>query len=256
LIDPRAIVDPKAELAADVEVGPFAIVGPDVEIGPGSAVGAHAVVRGPTRMGRGNRIFPFASVGDEPQDKKYHGEGSWLEMGDGNTVREYCTINRGTEAGGGVTRIGDDNWIMAYVHIAHDCRVGSHTIFANAASLAGHVDVGDHSVLGGFTLVSQFCRLGEHSFTAMGSVIPRDVPPYVLVSGHMAQPYGVNTEGLKRRGFSEEALRGVRQAYKLLYRSKLGLEDAVARIRELAEDVPEVRIVAEFLETSERGIVR
>jgi len=199
LIDPRAIIDPGAKIAADVTVGPYTVIGADVEIEAGTWIGPHVVIRGPTRIGRENRIFQFSSLGDEPQDKKYAGEDTLLEIGDRNLFREHVTVNRGTVQGGGVTRIGGDNWIMVGVHIAHDCVVGNHTIFANNASLAGHVTVEDHVILGGFTLVHQFCALGAHSFTAMGSVIPKDVPPYVLVSGHMARPYGLNAVSRPRR---------------------------------------------------------
>jgi UDP-N-acetylglucosamine acyltransferase len=243
-------------LASDVSVGPYTIIGPDVEIGAGTKIGPHTVIRGPTRIGCDNRIFQFASIGDDPQDKKYQGEPTELHIGDGNTIREYCTINRGTLQGGGVTRIGNDNWIMAYVHIAHDCQVGNHTIFANAASLAGHVTVGDWAILGGFTLIHQFCTLGVHCFTAFGSVIGQDVPPYILVSGHMARPHGLNTEGLRRRGFSSETLRRLRQAYKIIYRSGITLEQAIVRLREMTEECPEVGLFVETLSNATRGIIR
>ncbi len=256
LIDPRAVVDPGAHLGEGVVVGPFAVIGPQVEIGAGTTIGPHAVINGPTRIGRDNHIHAFASLGDAPQDKKYRGEFTELVIGDGNTIREYVTISRGTTQGGGVTRLGDDNWVMAYVHIAHDCVVGNHTIFANAASLAGHVTVGDWVILGGFTLVHQFCMLGAHCFTAMGSVISQDVPPYVLVSGHMARPRGLNTEGLKRRGFTPEALRQLRQAYKVLYRSGFTLEQALQQLREMIPGCPEIGLLVEGVEQSSRGIIR
>lgn len=256
MIDPRAIVDPAARLAPDVSVGPFAIVGADVEIGAGTRVGPHAVIKGPTRIGRGNRIYQFASIGEDPQDKKYAGEATRLEIGDGNLFREYVTVHRGTAQGGGITRIGDDNWIMIGCHVAHDCIIGSHTIFSNNAALAGHVTVEDHAILGGYTLVHQFCAIGAHCFTAMGSVISKDVPPYVLVSGHMAKPYGLNVEGLKRRGFSTETIAGLRRAYKLLYKSNLALEQAVKEIRALAETTPEIGAFADFIAASQRGIIR
>ena len=200
MIDTRALIHPKAELASDVEVGPYTVIGPDVMIGEGSWIGPHVVINGPTRIGRHNKIFQFASVGEIPQDKKYGGEPTLLEIGDRNVIREFCTLNRGTAQGGGVTRIGSDNWIMAYVHIAHDCQIGNHTIFANNASLAGHVVIEDHVILGGFTQVHQFCALGAHCFTAFGSGIAKDVPPYVMVAGHPAEPHGLNVEGLRRRG--------------------------------------------------------
>ncbi len=256
MIDPRAAVDPSAELAEDVAIGPFAVVGAGVRISAGTRVGAHAVIQGPTRIGRDNQIHAFASVGTDPQDKKYAGENSRLEIGDGNTFREFVTINRGTAGGGGVTRIGDDNWIMAYVHIAHDCLIGSHTIFANNATLAGHVDVQDHAILGGFTLVHQFCRLGAHCFTAMGSAINRDVPPFVMVAGHMATPRGINTEGLRRRGFGGKRLAAIRQAYKTLYRSGLRLEEARERLAAESGDNPDIDELVRFIADSRRSIVR
>lgn len=256
MIDPSAAVDPSAELAEDVEVGPFAVIGPDVRIGAGSRVGAHAVIQGPTRIGRDNHIHAFASVGTDPQDKKFAGETTRLEIGDGNTIREFVTVNRGTSGGGGVTRIGDDNWIMAYVHVAHDCVIGSHTIFANNATLAGHVTIEDHVILGGFTLVHQFCRMGAHCFTGMGSAVNRDVPPFVIVAGHMATPRGINTEGLKRRGFSPDRLSAIRRAYKTLYRSGLHLDQAVERLRTESGDNPDVRQLVEFITESQRSIVR
>ncbi len=256
MIDPRAIVDPAARLAPDVSVGPFAIIGAEVEIGAGTQVGPHVVIKGPTRIGRDNRIHQFASIGEDPQDKKYAGEPTRLEIGDGNLFREYVTVHRGTVQGGGVTRIGDDNWIMIGCHIAHDCIVGSHTIFSNNAALAGHVTVEDHAILGGYTLVHQFCAIGAHCFTAMGSVISKDVPPYVLVSGHMAKPYGLNVEGLKRRGFSAETIAELRRAYKLLYKSGLTLEQAVSEIRTLAQTTPEAGALVAFIEASTRGVIR
>lgn len=256
MIDPRAIVDPAARLAPDVSVGPFSIIGPDVEIGAGTTIGPHAVVKGPTRIGRNNRIYPFASIGEDPQDKKYAGESTRLEIGDGNLFREYVTVHRGTVQGGGVTRIGDHNWIMIGCHIAHDCIVGNDTIFSNNAALAGHVTVDDYAILGGYTLVHQFCAIGAHCFTAMGSVISKDVPPYVLVSGHMAKPHGLNVEGLRRRGFSAETIAELRRAYKLLYKSKLTLEQAVGEIRELARTTPEAGALVAFIEASTRGVIR
>lgn len=256
MIDPRAIIDPGAKIAADVTVGPYTVIGADVEIDVGTWIGPHVVIRGPTRIGRENRIFQFSSLGDEPQDKKYAGEDTLLEIGDRNLFREHVTVNRGTVQGGGTTRIGSDNWIMVGVHIAHDCVVGNHTIFANNASLAGHVTVEDHVILGGFTLVHQFCVLGAHCFTAMGSVIPKDVPPYVLVSGHMARPYGLNVEGLRRRGFEAEVIRELRRAYKLLYKSGLTVEQAVGQLREMVAQTPAVGPLVEFIARSSRGIVR
>ena len=256
MIDARAIVDPAAELAEDVEVGPYAVIGAGVRIGAGCRIGPHAVIEGPTRIGRDNRIFQFASVGTAPQDKKYGGEPTELVIGDGNTIREFVTINRGTVQDEGVTRIGDDNWIMAYVHIAHDCQVGSHTIFANNASLAGHVRVEDYAILGGFTLVHQFCAIGTHAFTAFGTGVAKDIPPFVMVSGSPAHPHGLNVEGLRRRGFTSEAIQELKRAYKTLYRSGLTLEEAIGRLREQAGRVPEVATMVAFLEKRTRGIVR
>lgn len=256
MIDARAIIDPTARLADGVSVGPFSIIGPGVEIGAHTWVGPHVVINGPTRIGRDNKIYQFASVGEAPQDKKYAGEPTCLEIGDRNLIREYCTINRGTVQGGGVTRIGDDNWIMAYTHIAHDCQVGHHTIFSNCASLAGHVSVDDYAILSGFTIIHQYCAIGAHSFCAMGSVISKDVPPFVMVSGHMARPHGINSEGLKRYGFSTETLRAVREAYKLIYKSKLTLSQAIERLKEIQKDCAEIGILVSFLQKVTRGIVR
>lgn len=256
MIDPRAIVDPKAELAGDVEIGPYSVIGPHVVIGSGTWIGPHVVIKGPMRIGRDNKIFQFSSLGEIPQDKKYKGEPTLLEIGDRNVIREFCTFNRGTVQGGGVTRVGNDNWIMAYVHLAHDCLIGNHTVFANNASLAGHVVIEDHVILGGFSQVHQFCRLGTHSFTAFGSGIAKDVPPYVMVAGHPAEPHGLNVEGLRRRGFSSETIAQLRRAYKLLYRSNLTLKDALAQMRELAEQTPEVARMIHFLEQSSRGVLR
>lgn len=256
MIDSRAVVDARAKIAEDVNIGPFSVIGPDVEIGPGTWIGPHVVVNGPTRIGRDNKIFQFASIGDAPQDKKYAGEPTRLEIGDRNVVREFCTINRGTTQDTGVTRIGSDNWIMAYVHIAHDCVIGNHTIFANNASLAGHVCVEDNAILGGFTLVHQFCRIGAHCFTAMNSVISKDVPPYLMVSGHMAKPHGLNTEGLRRRGMSPEALKNLRKAYKVVYRSGNTVEQAIQSLSDLAKEQDEVARFVAFVRDSRRGIVR
>lgn len=255
-IHPTALVEAGAVLGDDVEVGPYVHIGPHVEIGAGTQVGAHAVIAGHTRIGVGNRIFPQVSLGGPPQDMKYAGEATRLEIGDYNTIREFCTCNTGTVQDKGVTTVGSHNWIMAYVHIAHDCQVGSHTIFANGASLAGHVSVADHVVLGGFTLVHQFCRLGVHAFTAYGTGLHKDVPPYVTVRGQPGQPHGINSEGLRRRGFPAESIEVLRQAYKTLYRAGLRLEEAIGRLRRMAEQHPEVRPLVEFLETTTRSIAR
>lgn len=255
-IDSRAAVDRTAELADDVEVGPFAVIGPRVSVDSGTRIASHAVVHGPTHIGRDNHIHAHAAVGGDPQDKKFRGEETRLEIGDGNTIREFVTLNRGTGAGGGVTRLGGDNWIMAYVHIAHDCLIGDHTIFANCATLAGHVEVDDYVVLGGFSLVHQFCRLGAHCFTAMAAGITRDVPPFVTVAGHSAVPRGINTPGLKRRGFDPERLRTIRRAYKILYRSGLRLEEATAQLDEQARASRDVATLLAFIQGGTRGILR
>ena len=256
MIDATAVIDPGARLADGVTVGPYSIIGADVEIDSGTRIGPHAVINGPTRIGRDNTIYQFASIGDAPQDKKYNGEPTRLEIGDRNTIREFVTINRGTVQDEGVTRLGDDNWIMAYVHIAHDCQIGNQTIFANNASLAGHVTIGDYVILGGFTLVHQFCTLGAHSLTAFGSGISMDVPPYVTVGGSPAKPHGLNMEGLRRRGFSAEARKALKQAYRTVYRENLSLQDAIAQLRERVVDCAELGLLVSFLENQTRGIVR
>ena len=255
MIDPHAIVSDNATIAAGVEIGPFSIIGDGVQIGEGTRIGPQVVIRGPTSIGRDNRIFQFSSIGDDPQDKKYSGEATRLEIGDRNTIREACTINRGTSQDRGVTTIGNDNWIMAYVHIAHDCDIGNDIIMANATTLAGHVTVQDYAILGGFTKVHQFCRIGVHSFTAMDCALSRDLPPYVTAAGHLAVPRGVNTEGLKRRRYSADQIGRIRDAYKTLYRSDLRLADAIETLREMSAH-EEIRILVEFLETSERSIIR
>jgi UDP-N-acetylglucosamine acyltransferase len=255
-VHPTAIIDPGAEIADGVEIGPYAVIGPQVQIGAGCTIGAHTVISGRTRLGRENVIYQFASVGDAPQDKKYRGEDTALEIGDRNTVREFCTLNRGTVQDVGVTRIGSDNWIMAYVHIAHDCQIGSRTIFANNAQLAGHVHVGDEAVLGGFTVVHQRCRIGAHSLTAMGTILLKDLPPYVRASGNPARPHGINVEGLKRRGFTAPAITGLRRAYRTLYRSGLTAEAARAELAAHAADLPELEPLLAFLDTATRGIIR
>lgn len=256
MIHSTAIVDASAKIASGVSIGPYSVIGRDVEIGEGTWVGPHVVINGRTRIGRNNRIFQFNSIGDIPQDKKFEGELSTLEIGDRNTIREYCTINRGTQLGGGVTRVGDENWIMAYVHIAHDCQVGNNVTMANNATLAGHVSIGDHAVLGGFTLVHQFCAVGAYAFSAMGTAIGKDVAPYVMVSGQPARAHGLNSEGLKRHGFDAQTLRSLKTAYKTVFRSALKAEEAIERLDELGAGSPEVQALAEFIRTSTRGIVR
>ena len=255
-IHPTAIVHAGARLAPDVEVGPFCVIGPQVEVGEGTWIGASVVLDGRLRIGQRNRIFHFASLGAPPQDKKYAGEDTGVEIGDGNTIREYVTINRGTTLDSGVTRVGSDNWIMAYVHFAHDCQIGSHTIFANACQLAGHVTVGDWAIFGATTLVHQFVHIGAHAFTGMGTYLPQDLPPYVSAAGNMARPYGINTEGLKRRGFSPESIAALKRAYRTLYRSKLGMEEARTALQTQAAGSPEVQNILDFLRNSKRGIIR
>ena len=256
MIHQTAIVDPAARLGGDVEVGAFSIIGPNVEIGAGTRVGPHVVIEGHTRIGRDNQIFQFCSIGAVPQDKKFAGEPTRLEIGDRNTIREYCSFNLGTAQDGGVTRVGNDNWIMAYVHVAHDCIVGDHTIFANNATLAGHVTVGDLAILGGFTGVHQFGRVGAHSFCGVGTVLLQDLPPYVTVAGNPASPRGINAEGLKRRGFDADAIAAIKRAYRCLYRSGLGLDEARQQIEGIAEAHQSVRAFADFIAVRNRGIVR
>lgn len=256
MIHEQAIVDPSASIAADAHVGPFCVIGAQVEIGHGSSVGPHTVIRGPTRIGAHNRIFSFCSIGEAPQDLKYAGEPTWLVIGDGNTIREYVTLNRGTEEGGGVTRIGADNLFMAYSHVAHDCTVGNHTVFANAASLGGHVDVGDWAILGGFTNVHQFVRIGAHSFTGMATALNRDLPPFVTAAGNHAHSYGLNKNGLRRRGFTPQTIRALHRAYMALIKRRARDDETRAEIEALAAEHPEVRQFVDFLDTSERGIIR
>jgi UDP-N-acetylglucosamine acyltransferase len=259
-IHPSAIVDPKAELDSSVEVGAFSIVGPNVRIDAGTVVGPHVVIEGHTTIGKDNKFFQFSSIGAAPQDKKWSGEPTRLEVGDRNTVREFCTFNLGTAQDKGVTRLGNDNWISAYVHLAHDCQVGSNTIFSNNAQLAGHVEVGDWAILSGYAGVHQFCKIGAHAFIGMYTSLTQDVPPFVLVSGNPAGARGVNIEGLKRRGFTREQIDGIRGAYKSVYRSNLTLEEAKAALLEQentsAEAAPHVRAFREFLGIATRGIVR
>jgi UDP-N-acetylglucosamine acyltransferase len=256
MIHPTAIVYPGAKIGSEVEIGPYSIIGEHVEIGDGSKVGPHVVVEGITRIGKRNRFYQFSSIGCVPQDKKYSGEPTRLEIGDDNTFHEYCTISTGTAQDSSVTRIGDDNWLMAYVHIAHDCQVGSHTIFANNASLAGHAHVGDWVILGGFTGVHQFVRVGAHSFTAGCTLLLQDLPPYVTAAGNPAAPHGINSEGLRRRGFSAESIAAVKQAYRALYRSGLSLSDAREKIDALAAQHAEIQPLADFIGVSGRGLVR
>jgi UDP-N-acetylglucosamine acyltransferase len=256
VIDPHALVSPQAKLAADVTVGPFSVIGPHVEIGARTIVGPHVVINGPTKIGADNRIFQFASLGDAPQDKKYNGEPTRLEIGDRNVFRESCTINRGTAQGHGVTRIGDDNLFMAYSHVAHDCIIGSKAVFANCAALGGHVEIGDWVSLGGLTAVHQYVKIGAHAFLAGGAILQRDVPPYVMVAGNPAEPRMVNSEGLKRRGFDEEQIRQIREAYRILYRSDLKLAEALEKLRPIADTRSEIKAFVDFIDSSTRSLVR
>lgn len=256
LIHPTAIVHAGAKIAEGVSIGPYAVIGEHVEIGANTSIGPHAVITGHTRIGADNRIFQFVSLGEIPQDKKYAGEPTRLEIGDRNVIREFCTFNCGTVQDRGVTRIGNDNWIMAYVHIAHDCVIGNHTIFANNASIAGHVDVDDYAILGGFTVAHQFCKIGAHVITGMGTITFKDIPPYVTASGNEARPYGINSEGLKRRGFLPEALAAIKRAYKTLYRQGLSLAEARESLQKQAEEQAEIGLFLEFLDRSTRGIIR
>jgi UDP-N-acetylglucosamine acyltransferase len=255
-IHQTAIIEDGARLGANVKVGPYSIIGPDVVIGDNTEIGPHVIIRGHTRIGRDNRIFQFCSLGEIPQDKKYAGEPTRLEIGDRNTIREFCTFNLGTVQGGGLTSIGDDNWLMAYAHIAHDCHVGNKTIFANGASLAGHVTVDDWVIFGGFTGIHQFCRIGAHVITAASSLVLQDVPPYLMVAGNTAQPYGIHVEGLKRRGFTSAAISELKRAYRTLYKSGLLLEEAKAQLADQARTAPDVQCMVDFLASSKRGIIR
>ncbi len=255
-IHSTAIVDPSAILADDVTIGAYAIVEDNVTIGAGTWIGPHVVIRNHTSIGDNNRIYQFCSIGEQPQHQGYAGEPTKLEIGDGNTIREYCTINRGTVDNLGVTRIGNENFIMAYTHIAHDCVLGNHIIFANGASLAGHVDIGDHAILGGFTLVHQFCKIGQHCITGIGCICLQDVPPYIVAAGNPARPFGINSKGLRRRDFSEESIRLLNNAYRAVYRRSLDLKSALNELDKLNGDNPDVASFAQFLRQSQRGFIR
>lgn len=256
MIHSTAIVDSSAHIAQDCEIGAYSIIGADVSIGPGTTVGPHVVIRGPTTIGKSNRIFQFASVGDDPQDLKYAGEITRLEIGDGNTIREFTTINRGTEGGGGVTRIGNDNLFMAYIHVAHDCQLGNNIVMANGASLAGHVGIGDYAILAGFACVHQFCEVGEHAFVGLNSVANRDVAPFTMAVGNYAEAKGINKNGLRRRDFSEDAIKALHHAYKVLIRAHGEREIAIAALSDDTKTFPEVARLVEFVRNSERGVVR
>jgi UDP-N-acetylglucosamine acyltransferase len=255
-VHPTALVDKRAKLGANVTVGPYTVIDGDVEVGEGTTIGAHNVVTGHTKIGRDNRIFHFCSIGEANQDKKYKGEPTRLEVGDRNTIREYVTMNRGTVQEQGVTRVGSDNWFMAYTHVAHDCVVGDNTVFANHATLAGHVEIGDHAILGGFVGIHQFVKVGAHVMLGIAAVITQDVPPFMTIAGSPASPHGINAEGLKRRGFTPEAIAALRRAYRTLYKSGLTLAEAKAELASQAQESPEVRALLDFLGSSTRGILR
>ncbi|MES2500079.1 MAG: acyl-ACP--UDP-N-acetylglucosamine O-acyltransferase [Pseudomonadota bacterium] len=255
-IHPTAIIDAKAELDSSVTVGAYSTIGAHVKIGADTRIASHVVLKGPTTIGKNNQIFQFSSLGEAPQDKKYRDEPTTLEIGDNNTIREFCTFNRGTIQDKGATKIGNNNWIMAYVHIAHDCTIANHTIMANNSSLAGHVDIHDYAILGGFTLIHQFCKVGAHVITAVGSVVFKDIPPYVTAAGYDAKPHGINSEGLKRRGYSQESIAQIKRAYKVLYRNSLTLEEAKLELADMQKDCQEIALLINFLKISTRGIVR
>ena len=257
MIHSTVLIDPEARIGENVSIGPYSVIGQGVTIDDDTWIGPHVVIIGPAKIGKNNRIFQFCSIGDDPQDKKFNNESnSMLEIGDHNVIREYCTINRGTEHGGGKTIIGNNNWIMAYVHIAHDCNIGSNTIFANNTTLAGHVVVDDYAIFGGFTGVHQFCHIGKHCFTAISSVVVKDVPPYLIISGNTAKPNGLNREGLKRHGFNAETINLLRKAYKIVYREGLTIKQALEKLHDLVGQSEEVRCFSEFISQSKRGIVR
>ena len=255
-IHPSAIIDSKAALDSSVEVGAYSIIGAGVKVAANTRIGSHVVLKGPTTIGKNNQIFQFASLGEQPQDKKYKDEPTELVIGDNNTIREFCTFNRGTVQDKGITTIGNDNWIMAYVHIAHDCIIGNNTILANNASLAGHVEIQDYAILGGFTLIHQFCKVGAHVITAVNSVVFKDIPPYVTASGYDAQPHGINAEGLKRRGFTADEILQIKRAYKALYRNGLTLEEAKIELATMQEKCNKINLLSDFLNVTTRGIIR
>ncbi len=256
MIDNKAVIDANAEIAENVTIGPFSVIGANVKIDSGTEIGPHVVIKGPISIGKENRIYQFASIGEDPQDKKYANEVTRLEIGDRNTIREYCTMHRGTKQDQSVTRIGNDNLFMAYTHVAHDCIIGDNVIMANGASLAGHVHLDDHSILGGFTLVHQFTQIGQFSFAAMGSAITQDIPPFVMVGGRPTRPHGINSVGMERWGSAPEAIRLIRKAYKILYKSNLTLEDAIEEMEDLAGESNELSNMVSFLRNVTRGILR
>lgn len=256
MIHATAIIDPAARIGANVSIGAYSVIGGGVEIGEGTTIGPHVVIEGTTRIGRDNRIFQFASVGAIPQDKKFGGEDSELVIGDRNVIREFVTLNRGTADGGGATRIGNDNWIMAYAHVAHDCTVGNNTVFSNNATLAGHVTVGDYAILSGFAGIHQFCRIGAHAFVGMGCLVNGDVPPFVMVASDYGRPRGINSEGLKRRGFDADRIAAIKRAYRTLYMAGLPLPEAREKLAEQARESDDVRAMLEFIDNSERALAR
>ncbi len=256
MIHATAIVHPNAKVADDVTIGPYSCVGDGVEIGSGCVIESHVVIKGPTKIGNNNRFFQFGSIGEECQDKKYDGEPTWLEIGDNNVFRECVTIHRGTIQDNSLTKIGSDNLFMSYVHVAHDCVVGNDNILANNVTLAGHVHVGDMIILGGMTAVHQFCQIGSHSFCGGGSIVLRDIPPYVMVGGSDNSPAGINSEGLRRRGFDKDVIMSIRRAYKVLYRNGNRAEEAVNQLLDMSQDTPEIKIMADFVANSARGIIR
>ena len=256
-IHPTAVVDPTARIGEGVSIGAYSVVGAEVEIGDGTSIGAHCTIDGPTRIGRDNRIHGHAAIGGDPQDKKFAGERTELVIGDGNVIREFVTISRGTGNGGGVTRVGDRNWLLAYTHIAHDCQVGNDCVFSNNATLAGHVEVGDQVILSGFVGVHQFCRIGAHAFIGMGAFVNGDVPPYVMVAQEgYGRPRGINAEGLKRRGFDAARISAIKRAYRALYVSGAKLDEALQQLAELAQDSDDVRAMLAFIERGERPLLR
>jgi len=255
-IHPQAIIDPSAKIGENVEIGPWTFIGPNVEVGDGTQIMSHVVIKGPTKIGKNNRIFQFSSVGEECQDKKFSGEPTCLEIGDNNIIRESCTIHRGTTQDQGLTKIGSSNLFMAYVHVAHDCVIGDDSIFANGTTLAGHVNVADNVILGGGTMVHQFCNIGLNSMSAGGSIVLRDIPAYVMASGQSASAHGLNTEGLKRRGFSSDLILTLKRAYKTVYRKGLKLSDALEELSVIENEIPEVAIFTDSIRNSNRGIIR
>ena len=256
MIDKHVVIHPSAHIAPDVEIGPWTVIGEHVEIDSGTQIGPHVVIKGPTKIGKNNKIFPFASIGEQPQDTTYAGEETRLEIGDGNIIREYCMFNRGTVKGGGVTRIGNQNFFMAYVHVGHDCLIENHTLFANYAALSGHVTVENYATIGGYSAVHQFCKIGAHSFIARATYVTKDVLPYVMAAGYTASTCGLNTIGLRRRGFSSDTIEYLRRAYKIIFRRSLTVQQALVELLEIVSECEDVRLLIEALQHSKRGIVR